>query len=410
MVARIAILKRLLDAINYNEKKVEKGSAECIYAGNYLQHAKDMNFYQKLVPLKSLEELNTRAITKTLHASLNFDPTERLEKDRLIQIAETYMTSIGFGEQPFLVYRHEDAGHPHIHIVSTAIKADGSRINTHNIGKSQSEKARKEIESAFVLVKASKKNPDRTALPQPISIQKAIYGKSETKRSISNIVNKVFNQYCFTSLPEFNAALRQFNVIADVGKEGSRINKNHGLLFRIIDDSGNKLGVPIKASIITGKPTLANLQLKFEESAERKQTLKPAIKKIIDECISQEPGNTTQLINLLKQKNVYILQRFSADGRSYGITFVDNINKCVFNGSDIGRGYTIAGLHEHFSRSDASAASFSESAHITNKVVENCNTIKADVKGALLNPMQQFENTPHEFRKKKKKKRKTDNN
>ncbi len=57
------------------------------------------------------------------------------------------MSKIGFGDQPYLVYQHFDARHPHIHIVTTNIKSDGSRIKTHNIGRNQSERARREIEN-----------------------------------------------------------------------------------------------------------------------------------------------------------------------------------------------------------------------------------------------------------------------
>ena len=38
------------------------------------------------------------------------------------------MQGIGFGNQPYLVYQHHDAGHPHIHMVTANIQADGQRI------------------------------------------------------------------------------------------------------------------------------------------------------------------------------------------------------------------------------------------------------------------------------------------
>ncbi|MFX9193231.1 relaxase/mobilization nuclease domain-containing protein, partial [Acinetobacter baumannii] len=71
-----------------------------------------MNFYQKLAGFERLNSLNERATTKTLHVSLNFDASEKLAESKLLQIANDYMNNIGFGEQPFLVYKHEDAGHP----------------------------------------------------------------------------------------------------------------------------------------------------------------------------------------------------------------------------------------------------------------------------------------------------------
>src|SRR5438045_1937295 len=115
MVAKITIPKSIEAALNYNEKKVQKGSAECLHAANYLNEANKMNFYQKLAGFERLNNLNERASTKTLHVSLNFSPSEKLSDSKLIEIANEYMNRIGFGEQPFLVYKHEDAGHPHIH-------------------------------------------------------------------------------------------------------------------------------------------------------------------------------------------------------------------------------------------------------------------------------------------------------
>src|SRR5665647_1328562 len=231
MVAKITVPKSIEAALNYNEKKVQKGAAECLHAANYLTDAKNMNFHQKLNGFEMLNNLNGRATTKTLHVSLNFAPSEKLSNSRLIEVANVYMEKIGFGEQPFLVYKHEDAGHPHIHIVSTTIKEDGSRINTHNIGRNQSEKARREIEQIYGLVKAERQQQIMKPGIKPVDASKVIYGKSETKRSISNVVGSVFSQYRFTSLPEFNAALKQFNVIADRGKEEGRIYKHRGLVY-----------------------------------------------------------------------------------------------------------------------------------------------------------------------------------
>ncbi len=244
MVAKIAVSKNIEAALNYNEKKVEKGQAQCLFAKNYLLEAKSMNFYQKLAGFENLNMLNERATTKTLHVSLNFDPSEKLSNNKLSEIASSYMEKIGFGNQPYLVYQHYDAGHPHLHIVSTTIQQDGSRINTHNIGRNESEKARKEIEKNYNLVKAEKQAQDVKQQIKPVDASKVMYGRSETKRSIANVVNAVVTNYKFTSLPELNAALKQFNVIADRGSEDGRIFKNRRLLYRVLDANEIKLEFP----------------------------------------------------------------------------------------------------------------------------------------------------------------------
>src|SRR6478752_8955562 len=151
MVARITSPHSIQRALNYNEQKVKNGQAELLHAANYLKDTEQLNFYDKLQRFKDLIILNERAKTNTLHISLNFHNSDMLSKEKITEIAVEYMDKIGFGEQPFLIYQHFDAGHPHLHIVTTNIQANGKRIDTFNIGRNQSEKARKEIEQKFRL-------------------------------------------------------------------------------------------------------------------------------------------------------------------------------------------------------------------------------------------------------------------
>lgn len=88
-----------------------------------------------------------RRLFKAVHISLNFHPGEKLTEETLKEIAHEYMERMGFGAQPYLVYQHFDAGHPHLHIVTTNIRRDGSRITLYRIGKYESESARQAIEN-----------------------------------------------------------------------------------------------------------------------------------------------------------------------------------------------------------------------------------------------------------------------
>jgi Relaxase/Mobilisation nuclease domain len=423
MVAKITIPKSIEAALNYNEKKVQKGTAQCLFAGNYLNDANKMNFYQKLDGFETNNRLNKMATTKTLHVSLNFDPTEKLSESKLVEIAGVYMEKIGFGEQPFLVYKHEDAGHPHIHIVSTTIQNDGSRINTHNIGRNQSEKARKEIEQAYGLVRAERQQQILKPGIKPVEAGKAIYGISETKRSISNVVGAVFSQYRFSSLPEFNAALKQFNIVADRGKEDGRIYKNRGLIYRILDLQGNKVGVPIKASSIGCKPILDNLEKRFTINEPVKESLKHKTKNTVDDCLKTSPASMTKLVAALRQKQIYTVLRQNAEGRLYGITFVDNQNKVVFNGSDLGKGYSAVALQSRLGsgEKDVSATHEKKSGDTSNsnrdkiqqKQFDKSNDLPVKNEGlleTLMSAKEQFENVPNSLLQKKRKKKRRNHN
>ena len=61
MVAKITIPKSIEATLNYNEKKVEQGKAECLHAANYLCKPKNMSFYQKLNGFSELNDPEDQA-------------------------------------------------------------------------------------------------------------------------------------------------------------------------------------------------------------------------------------------------------------------------------------------------------------------------------------------------------------
>jgi hypothetical protein len=346
MVAKVNSGKNIRGVLNYNEKKVKEGVARCIHENLFGRDVAMLTFNAKLKGFENYISQNRRATTNAVHISLNFHASENLNQDRLTEIATTYMDKIGFGNQPYLVYEHLDAAHPHIHIVTTNIDKEGKRILLYNIGKNQSEKARKEIETDFKLVKASGRSHHPEEI-RAVDIQKVSYGKSETKRSIANVVRSVVRSYKYTSLPELNAVLRQYNVMADRGSERSGMNANKGLVYRVIDDTGKKVGVPIKASAIYGKPTLPYLERQFKLNEALRIPHKERLKKCLDDAIKGMPSfNEATFLDALSKEGITALFRKNEAGRIYGITFVDNNTKAVFNGSDLGKAYSANAITE----------------------------------------------------------------
>src|SRR5215210_522701 len=143
MVAVIKTGHSINRILSYNENKVKEGKAELLSAVNYPIDAEKISFNHKLNLLLKQASLNENVTRNSVHISLNFDTSEKISKEQLKEISESYMQKIGFREQPYLVYQHFDAGHPHIHIVTTNVQASGKRIDLHNIGRNQSELARK---------------------------------------------------------------------------------------------------------------------------------------------------------------------------------------------------------------------------------------------------------------------------
>jgi hypothetical protein len=350
MVAKIVIGKKLRGALNYNENKVAQGHAELILASGFAGDIEQLNFNQKLQRFQNLLMLKPSVKTNTLHISLNFDAGEKLTIEKLQQIAVSYMDKIGFGDQPFLTYRHHDAAHDHIHLVTTNIQADATAIDLHNIGRIKSEQARKSIEEEFNLVKAEGKKFKPEPSIKAIDLQVAQYGRIPTKRAISNTVNAVINDYKFTSVPELNAVLKQFNLTAWRCDEESAMFEKKGLVYSLIDEYGNRQGIPIKASAFYLKPTLSFLEQEFEKHRISRANDKPELRKRIDKVMRTAPENPEQLIKTLKAQGIALVFRESKDRQVYGVTFVDHIQKTVFNGSDLGKAYTAKTLMDQIDR------------------------------------------------------------
>jgi hypothetical protein len=349
MVARIIKGKSLSNTLNYNEHKVQLRDAECIHSANYAKDTDQLNFYDKLRRLEHQAALNQNVKANSVHISLNFDSADQLDKQKLVAIADSYMQQIGFGSQPYLVYQHTDAGHQHIHIVTTNIQASGKRIDMNNIGRNESEKARKAIEKEFGLVPAeSHKQEQKQPLKQElvVPIHRVEYGKTETKRAMQNVLDFVIRQYKFTSLPELNAVLKQYNVMADRGKEGSHIHKNGGLVYRVLDANGNKIGVPIKASAFYNKPTIKTLEKLFLKNEVLREGFRAKLKTVIDVAIVTKKPTLHDLKDLLKREGISTELRINETGLIYGITYVDHRTKCVFNGSDLGKEYSAKGIQQ----------------------------------------------------------------
>ncbi len=399
MVARITTPSSLHKTLNYNEQKVQKGTAVCIGESGFLLPVHKMNFYDKKDWFENRNRLNERAKTNTLHVSLNFSNVDLLDKALLLQIANDYMQRIGFGEQPYLVYHHTDAGHPHIHILSTTIRANGTRINTHNMGRNQSEMARKVLEEKYRLIKAENQAMASQKII-PFDLKKIEYGKSETRRGIANVLHGVLSTYNYTSLPELNAVLKQFNVCADRGTPDSFIYRKGGLTYRVLDSNRNKIGVPIKASLLPGQPILKSLEIKYAKNRKQRDQLKDLLKAKIDAALHQKPGSITALSKVLLQQNVVTVTRQNEEGKMYGITFVDNGNRSVFNGSEVGRQYSVAGLMKQIHASPE--FTHHQTQHLETGLID-LNPLSVLVE--VLNPEYEFNPTPYQLKKRKKKRK-----
>ena len=132
MVAKINRGVSLYGAVIYNQRKVDEATARII-AGNRMITDLTGNphnvMQQTIWAFESYLAANRNTEKPVLHISLNPSVDDRLTDGQFAELAREYMQKMGYGDQPYIVYLHEDIDRRHVHIVSTCVKENGEKIS-----------------------------------------------------------------------------------------------------------------------------------------------------------------------------------------------------------------------------------------------------------------------------------------
>jgi hypothetical protein len=344
MVAKITSPLSCRLVIEYHEKKVKAGVAEFLCASNFLKDIQKLSIADKKDCFQRLHALNKNTSRYTLQVVLGFPREEKLAKEKLIAIAVEYMEKIGFGQQPYLVYEHRDAGAPHLHIVTTIIRHDGSLIKQHNIGKLKSVPACKAINVKHRLMGKQIGKTTRPDKNEPV--QKLQYGKMETGKSIKLVLDYVWRNYRFTSFEEFNAVLRQYNMRAFTGRPGGRIHKNKGLVYQMLNEQGKAIGGRVKASDMPFKAGLSALSQKYRENRLRREQDLERIRSLISLSNQKKPANMDQLVADLQNEKIQVIPHNGDKGLAKEYIFIDHQTYAVATDSHLGEAYRLEAIRK----------------------------------------------------------------
>jgi hypothetical protein len=340
MLARTKPFAKIATLLYYNEQKLREKKAECIYAGNFLKDADQLTQQDKTRRFQDLLQLNQRATQTALHVVLMFPPEERLGNQQLADIAASYMQRIGFGAQPYLVYRHLDAAVTHLHIASITIRPDGSHIYYPLLMPGRiSEPARKAVEEEFGLIQAIGHSLQQLNPGPPQRIE---YGRLPSKQVISHTLGYILTNFRYRSVTELNAILRQYNLIAKTGKPGSRLHSYHGLLYQILDEKGQGKGAPIKASALESKPTLRWLETKFIQHENPAAALIVNTRAALDAALRETARNKYSFSDSLRRNQLVLTPGGTVDG----FLLVNFAEKAVIRATELGPGYDLASLRQ----------------------------------------------------------------
>ena len=344
MIAKISSTANLGGALGYNFKKVRQEEATVLLAnGLYQNQDGKYSMEQVLSDMRQLILDKCRTKNTVFHCSLNPHPDEKLSDERLVQIAKEYMEALGYGKQPYIVFKHNDIAREHIHIVSLRVDSKGRKINDKYEGR-RSKKITDALEKKYHLIPSSKVSEKPTAeTPKVNVVQRNI------KEQVANTVRSAMKHYTFCSLGELNAVLRKYNLAVEEVKTEYRGKQYDGLVYVPTDDKGNKMSTPIYASDIGRGVGHAAIQNKMQKSKEAVKLLIPSVRRKVLEVMHTSPQTEERLRQRLEKQGLQVVIRKNDNGRIYGITFIDDEKGIALNGSRLGKGYAANKFNEYFS-------------------------------------------------------------
>ena len=343
MIAKISATENLGGALGYNFKKVEKEEASILFAQNLYQNKEGTyTMAEVFADMESLIPEKCRTKKMVFHCSLNPHPDEKLSDEILAQIAKEYMEALGYGKQPYIVFKHNDIAREHIHIVSLRINGEGKKIND-KFEKRRSKKITDTLERKYNLIPSSK-IADKVMNETP----KIDTSRGNIKEQVASVLRMVLKHYKFCSLGELNAILGKYNLAVEEVKTEFRGKKYDGLVYVPTDDKGDKVSTPINASDIGRGVGYTAIQNRIQKSKQTIKLLIPTIRNKVLQTMRTSPNMEKELRQRLEEQGLRVVIRKNDNGRIYGITFIDDERGAAFNGSRLGKGYSANVFNAYF--------------------------------------------------------------
>lgn len=343
MIAKISATENLGGALGYNFKKVKREEASILLTqGLYQNKEGRYTMAEVFADMEALIPKKCRTKKTVFHCSLNPHPDEKLSNELLVQIAKEYMEALGYGKQPYIVFKHSDIAREHIHIVSLRVDSKGRKIND-KFEKRRSKKITDALEKRFDLIPSSKVS-EKAVTETP----KVDTTKGNIKEQVASALRTVLKHYRFCSLGELNAILSAYNLAVEEVKTEFRGKKYDGLVYVPTDDKGNKISTPIHASDIGRGVGYTAIQNRIQKSKQTIKLLIPTIRNKVLQTMRTSPNMEKELRQRLEEQGLRVVIRKNDNGRIYGITFIDDERGAAFNGSRLGKGYSANVFNAYF--------------------------------------------------------------
>lgn len=351
MIANIGRGDNLFGALSYNQLKVEKEKGQILYTHRIMETLSGQFTTAQLA--RSFEPYlvaNNKTEKPVLHISLNPNPKDLVSDENFQAIAQDYMEQMGYGSQPFVVFKHTDIDRTHIHIVSVCVDENGQKISD-SFEKRRSVKISRALELKYGLLPTTEKEQSHNdKIFRPVD-----YKKGDLKSQVASVVRHLSKYYKFQSVGEYNALLSLFNITAEEVKGELHGMQKQGLIYAVLDENGEKTTNPFKASLFGKNAGYTMLQEHFLTSKEslNNDPSKTLLKNSVELAIHTSSDENT-FKKQLQQQGINTVVRRNSEGRVYGITFIDHNFKIVCNGSRLGKEFSANAFNNWWNKGEKS--------------------------------------------------------
>ena len=297
--------------VQYNDKKVEKGTGELMLMKNFPSFINENSSQEEVKNyLKSISK-NEKVKKPQFHAVIS-TKFQQHSKEELAKVAEDFMQEMSYGNQPFLVVFHNDTENNHVHIVSTRVDKS----------------IRKKINDSYEKLKAQK---------AMMNVKERIYGKNNEE-----IINHLLS-YKISSLKQLEILMERngFKLIKNkndenalgILKNGVREKTIYGNQLNFSNPKNDNRAKQIKAILNKYKEIYFNKVFKVEDRRHLEKMLPEEKQK---ENWKPKIEFESELQKKLREVfGIDVIFHHKDELHPFGYTLIDHKTGTIYKGSEI---------------------------------------------------------------------------
>ena len=313
-------------ALQYNESKVAEGKATVVYSQGLDNPDRPLETFERY------ERGSRRCEKPSFHMSINPSVTDGMTEEQVVAFARDLMEGLGYGDQPFIIYRHNDIDREHYHIVSVRVRADGRKISDKYEHR-RCQELMKELapKYGFTVGKGEEQEEgEKKKKPDKIIYQRFDPEKGDYMKQMEELVAQAM-KYHFTTGEQFKMLMRQFGVEVDVQGRGRKTV----MTFAGIDPkTGRKCTAPIPARDLA-VPSIEEIQKHIDDAKKEKRDREKQRVANLARIALKHGTSELHTRRILRKQNIGIVFSRTRDGRIFGVTFIDHQTRCVFKTSEL---------------------------------------------------------------------------